>query len=193
MFMQKSYEQIVQNQENLLYFIKEVIANMEQESFSILKVNLCSQFYTLFPNHVVVGHMIIIANDKYFDGEKEYLEQENVTDYFCAMQLERTREKGGKALLLKYSTSIVSCGMKFKRNKFLNVESVDYFNVAEFPYISDAMEVLYANLENGLITKEVVEKTLQELKDNAYYNKDTTVKKRVLKRKVANMLNNNIL
>ena len=176
-----------QSQKNLLYFIMEVISAKEEEEFTIKEVNLRSKFYTFVPSYITVGSMLIIANDAYW--QKSYFDQMNVTDYECVTHLHSTQEKGGKALFLKYDYNVFQEKWKFKKNKRIHLDEIDYVNAVSFPYLNYAINLLYINTNGGELSSEIVQKTLEQIKTMGLLNVDKNVSRRKIESTLIKALN----
>ena len=186
-----------ENQKNLLEFIIRLISKKEGENFTVENVYLCSQFYSFIPNNISIGNMLIIANNAYWQNDKDFFKKRNVTDYQCISQLELTKDKGGKALFLKYKYDLkfkfdqIETRVKFKKNNVIKetLDECDYINAISFPYLDMAIEKLYSNTVDGTITEEIVNKTLQQIELENIVSSSQEINKKAVENNVINSLN----
>ncbi len=148
------------NQEKVLEFMTKVVSLKENEQFSLKKVNLCSQFYTFFPQTFTTGHMFIIGNEEYWKdalrfGDENY----NKTDYYYAS----TVHENNKAILFKIGHTLsANTSYKFKK---MSKEFCGESRISEYPYLDDAVQKLQKNAQAGIATSddEVISYTLTQI------------------------------
>lgn len=123
----------IAKKEKLLQKMAFFMSLVEEENFQVRHVDLCSQFYTFLPNHIITGHMFIIGNCDYFANVDRLSKDSNhsIQEYIAC------RNDAAKALFLKYH--YIHYGEDYKFLPMGSVDGIFKFNsgVDQFLYLAD--------------------------------------------------------